>query len=245
MVVPVPVLLEAAAAVLATWGWIRAHALEQLLPDARLRRLQWFFGLLAMATAIHLVFLLHPWAEGAPWRPTRDRIGTLLLWVHHALLTSAMVVAVRAYGPVGARGGRGDGAAQDIDPGADNLRDAPRTLAVWPLPVTWFLLQAERVRRTRPPGGFSPLLFGSFALLRLLEAGLALYIAIRALANQRSRRNRRSLLVAGGFLAIFLAHAGFWLLNLDLRPRNTVAEAAFAFGILLLVSALPRPPRGL
>ncbi len=227
-----PALAQALTVALAAWGLARVRALEHLLPDPRLHRLAWFFGLITAAMAVHLVLMTHPWVEAPPWRPVRDRTSALLLTLHHGLLTAAMVVAVRAYGPI-----------QGKEPNAPAETSKAGMLGI---PVLgWLLLQAPRprerfIRPPRPEPGFWA---GPFGLIRGLEAGLALYIAVRALVNAWTRRSARSLRVAAAFSLLFVAHAGFWFLHLDGAPRHLIPEAAMVLGIALLVFALPKPPR--
>ncbi len=84
-----------------------------------------------------------------------------------------------------------------------------------------------------------PMLFGRAGLLRMAEAGIALYIAVRALLNYRQRRNPGSLVVASGFALFFLAHLSFWIFQPQRGPRPYWAELLTLTAIILLVSRIP------
>lgn len=98
------------------------------------------------------------------------------------------------------------------------------------------------LRAPVPAAAFAPLaLFGPFGAVGLVEAALALYVAVVAVRNNRLQRTRGALRVAAGFLLVFLAQLGFWIAAREDQARPFWGEAIVAAGVLLLVLSVPRP----
>lgn len=226
-----PILLQAAAATVAVVGLWRATTLHRLLPDPRLRRLQWFFGLLAGALAVHALGGLRllrrfeetraptrggrrppPGFEGPDFAVFDGWAWAILL--HHLLLLAAFAVAIRAFGTP-----RRDAPEGQAAPAG------PLALA---LPLLALPLLAVPLRST-------------VAILGLAEAVLALYLALRSLLNHAERRTRGALQAAVGFLLFFVSHTLFWLLHVPRGPRPLWGELLELVGVLLLVGVLPAP----
>ncbi len=91
-----------------------------------------------------------------------------------------------------------------------------------------------------PAAALGPMLFARTGLLRMAEAGITLYIAVRALMNYRHRRNPGSLAVAAGFALFFLGHLSFWIFHPQRGPRPFWAELLTLGAVILLVSRVPR-----
>jgi hypothetical protein len=89
--------LQAAIVVAAVAGLVRVARLRAFADDARLRRLGWFFGLLAGALGVEVVvtaFLVgqhgHPGGAAPPSL-------TVLVLLHHGLMLAALALALRTF----------------------------------------------------------------------------------------------------------------------------------------------------
>jgi len=140
-----------------------------------------------------------------------SRLPAVLELGYHVTFLAALVVALTSFWP-------------------------RRTEAASTVPAAAILVVPTAARLA--PGA---LLAGPFGVPGLLEAILALVLAILAVRNSARRRRASAWLVAAGYALVFLAHAAFWTARLlGAAPRPFWAEALLAVGVLLLVLAVPR-----
>ena len=89
-------LLQAAIVVAAVAGLVRVAALRAFADDLRLRRLGWFFGLLAGAIGVEVVVTAFLLGQGTGIMAVPKPLSLLVL-LHHGLMLAALVVALRTF----------------------------------------------------------------------------------------------------------------------------------------------------
>ncbi len=249
----VALVLQAGTGAVALWALFRLQALRSVYDDRRLLRLEWFFGVFAVAVLLQLLItgdhLFH--AGDAFRRPLggaergnlslqqfdghrplgRPRPSFLHI-AHHVFMVVALGIGVRAFTRVQPRKGAGD---EGDGSGGSASRGSEEDGA----------MSEPGAKAFQFGGGVAGggALFSAFGLLRLSEAALTLYLLVSTTMNAWERRSAGAWRVAGGFLLFFLGHAGFWFLDPSTGPRPVLGEAFTFLGLLLLASSLPAVPR--
>lgn len=248
---------QLASVALALWGVVRLAGLRALSDHPRLRRLSWFFVLFALSLAAQcLVTLMFANLGGAgpggpgPGLGPADSAGPRAgLVPTDGGTTLDVMQAGRPHGngtraPFQGLHGAAGGPVFWLDAVRHGLMAAALVVAVWAYGASPFGQRGRGRDPAGPQGGAggmaAMMLFGSLGLAGFVEAGLALYLSIVTMVNNRRRATRRSLAVALGFFLFFLGHAAYWVYEPLDGPRPFWAEGLTLLGTILLVLAIPR-----
>lgn len=211
-------ILQLATAGVALYGAVRCVRLQRFGSDSRLKALAAFFALFAAGMALQATWQVQVVA-GLPDLPASAPPPTPPF--DHGL-----------FHPEGSE------RVNILLAAAQVLQLASLVVAVWAFGHRRAAAGPGTATAALAPFAFSAL--GAILPLALaLEAGLALYLAARALINHVERRSAGALQVALGFLLFFLSHLVVYLGHQPGMGRTGVGDVLALVGVVLLVQVLP------
>lgn len=222
-------IIQVGTAAVALYGAWRCVRLQRFASDSRLKALAVFFALFAAGVALHAAWQVE---VGAPPPPGP--------WGTHA----GYPMPSPANATLGPRDHdlfrpEGDEQVNILLAASQALTIASLVVAVW----AFGHRRQDGGGPALPPAALAVTPFvvlGTLVPLMLaLEAGLALYLAARALVNHVEQRSAGALQVALGFLLFFAANLVIYLAHEPGWGHDRLGDVLGLVGIVLLVQALP------